>query len=557
MGEVSGKRVPVRTVTLNGQPVRLVKLGDIAEVKVGLQTGDNEAYLFQNPNARGSYRSIEDCRECLLTEADLERIRSDENLRHEVIQRGISKDNRRSSRFFGGRYIVPYDKGGESDSDEGWMPNYWVPTDYFIDWSESAVHCLLNDGRIRASSSKPYPRNIDSYFVEGITFSSRGIYAPTFRRNCGAVYDKESSGVFVVGSVDEFLAVLASRCAKQILKGFLQQTVSMDVDALKELPVPARLSGFADFSAEIIEKQQNNLRYDYASNEQLEIDRLVYAAYGLNEADIREVEDWYARRYPKLAQAQRRALAAKQGRTEEQLLARPVLHLYCDESRHLPHDREPCMLLGLVACPAERVAVYHEELKALRRDHGVSPHLEVKWTKVSPGQQDFYLALVDWFLGKDDLQFRGLVLPDKQNTLGRLPEMSREFCYYRLYYQLLRGQIEPENRYRAFLDIKDTRGQEKLTELKKLLQTNAADAEAVADMQHVRSHEVGLLQLTDLLLGAAGFARHMSTAQSSPAKRALISRLEERLGYPLRGDSPQGSSKVIIATWHDADALLL
>jgi hypothetical protein len=37
------------------------------------------------------------------------------------------------------------------------------------------------------------------------------------------------------------------------------------------------------------------------SNEQKEIDRLVYGMYGLKANDICEVETWYARRYPKLA----------------------------------------------------------------------------------------------------------------------------------------------------------------------------------------------------------------------------------------------------------------
>jgi len=107
----------------------------------------------------------------------------------------------------------------------------------------------------------------------------------------------------------------------------------------------------------VIAKQAVNPSYDYASNEQLEIDKLVYEAYGLNDADIREVEDWYVRRYPKLAAAQRANLAAKQGKTEEQLTERPRLHLFCDESCHLPHDKAPFLLLGLAACPAEKFAL--------------------------------------------------------------------------------------------------------------------------------------------------------------------------------------------------------
>ena len=50
--------------------------------------------------------------------------------------------------------------------DEGWMPNYFVPTDYFIDWSEKAARCLIDDGRIRPDSSQPFPRNIETYFTQ-------------------------------------------------------------------------------------------------------------------------------------------------------------------------------------------------------------------------------------------------------------------------------------------------------------------------------------------------------------------------------------------------------
>lgn len=35
-----------------------------------------------------------------------------------------------------GRHFVPYDKGGASDAEGGWLPNYYVPTEYYIDWSQ-------------------------------------------------------------------------------------------------------------------------------------------------------------------------------------------------------------------------------------------------------------------------------------------------------------------------------------------------------------------------------------------------------------------------------------
>ncbi|MDX2080316.1 MAG: DUF3800 domain-containing protein [Terrimicrobiaceae bacterium] len=563
---IGEKRVPVRTVTLNGNAVRLVKLGDIAEVKVGLQTGDNDAYLFQNPDARGSYRSVEGYLQFLLTEADLERIRSDENLRTEVIHRGISKDDQQLPRYFGGRFIVPYDKGGESDSEDGWMPNYHVPTNYFIDWSEWAVErmkSLTTRERNRAQGKRGGDdslasrfQNADSYFVRGITFSSRGVYAPTFRHNAGACYDKESSGVFVAGNIDDALGVVASKCAKHLLKGFLQQTVSMDVDALKELMLPHTTPKTASHVASIVKAQRANPRYDYASAEQLEIDRLVYAAYGLNEADIREVEDWYARRYPPLAQAQRRNLAAKQGKTEEQLLARPVLHLFCDESRHLPHDREAFMLLGLISCPADKARTYHLELRAIGREHGLTDDYEMKWTHVRPGKLPFYQAVLSWFLTKEDLFFRALLLPDKNEVFQRLPDDSQDMAYYRLYAQLLGSAFTDNAKHRAFLDMKDTRGGKKLQELESLLRLQIDDlnSKKILGLQQMQSHEARLLQLADVLLGAVG-AAHSGSALPT-AKQALVNQLADAIGSPLSWDTAAYSSKFAISTYRDFDSLV-
>jgi hypothetical protein len=77
----------------------------------------------------------------------------------------------------------------------------------------------------------------------------------------------------------------------------------MQVDAIKEIPCCIyENEKIINLVSQIIEKQKQNPRYDYMSNEQKEIDKLVYEMYGLNVEDIREVETWYARRYPKLSQ---------------------------------------------------------------------------------------------------------------------------------------------------------------------------------------------------------------------------------------------------------------
>ncbi len=563
---LGSKNLIVRSIAFNGSKIRLVQLSGIAEVQQGLSTGDNDSYLFQNSEARGSYRPIKHCQQFVLTKADLELIRSDEKLRRDVIERGISKDDPKSDRYLGGRYIIPLDKGGESDTEDGWVPNYYVPTNFFIDWSEWAVERMRTltmrqrDGEGRDIICSAF-RNPQSYFLQGITYSRTGEYAPSFRLGGSAIFADKGSSIFPTMPgirVFDQLGILCSKGFKAFVKNYRSHTVEAGEQAILDTPVPRNIpTRIGDLTLAIIQKQKTKPDYDYATNEQLEIDRLVYAAYGLDEGDIREVEDWYVRRYPKLAAAQRRALAAKQGKTEEQLITRTTLHFYCDESRHLPHDREPFLLLGLVACPAERARTLNQQLTALWKMHGQPPHFEAKWTKVSPGKVDFYRAVLEWFIAAEEVSFRCVILPDKQRLYAKLPEENRDHLYYRLYYQFLRGAIEPENRYRAFLDLKDTRGREKIAELKRRLADDADDAKAMESLQHVHSHEIRLLQVTDLLLGAVGFARRPAPEKESPAKRALVNFLEEKLGQKLTADSPPGALKANIATWHDPDALLL
>ncbi len=282
---------------------------------------------------------------------------------------------------------------------------------------------------------------------------------------------------------------------------------------------------------------------------------MVYAAYGLNDADIKEVENWYARRYPIPAEAQRRNLAAKQGKTEEQLLDRPVIHFYCDESCHLPADGEPNMLLGLVSCPAPRVRPLHQDLQALWKRHGMAEDFEVKWTKVSPAKLDFYQDLLDWFFAQPELGFRCVVLADKKIAYQRLPEDSQDQVYYSLYYELLRHATDPEYTYRAFLDIKDTRSREKLRALHEALKIDANDplGERIADLQHVRSHEIRLSQIADLLLGIVAYARRPRSPEDSKAKRALVHAFEDKAEFMLSGDSPPGTEKVRVLTIRETE----
>ena len=310
---IGGKQVQVRKILLNGSDVKVLKLGDVADIKVGLQTGDNNSYLFQNPESRGNYQSIENYKEFLLTESDLGRIRNEEGLRQNIVDKGISRQNKNSERYFQGRYIIPYDKGGESDSADGWLPNYFVSTGYYINWDEEHAKSLINQLLITKESTLPYPRNKDFYFKLGITYSRTGNYAPTFRIGTASVFDDKSCTLFFIDNRMVFnnLAFCSSKLLKFFFKNFQGHTVDAQVDDLKAIGISIGIlenNIFEHCLLQIREKQQSNSRYDYASHEQIEIDKLVYEAYGLNADDIQEVEHWYARRYPRLFAAQKQNL---------------------------------------------------------------------------------------------------------------------------------------------------------------------------------------------------------------------------------------------------------
>lgn len=323
--QINGMSVQYRVNRINGKEIVVYKLGDVSDVKVGLQTGDNPAYLFQNPEARGSYRDINDYEDYILTEDDLNRIHSDNRLRLSIIEKGISVDDPNSDRYFGGRYIARYDKGGESDAEGGWMPNYYVPTDYYIDWSEWAVNRMqtltiaqrkIDNKENKKVSAKDKTtlsgvyRNSLFYFKKSITYSKTGVYTPTFRIGEGGPFDQKSSFVDIQGLPVEYsICILSSKLMRCLQKSILNHSVDFGKEDMILLPFTMeKISKIESLAKTIIQKQKEDRFYDYASHEQIEIDRLVCEAYGLNEDDIIEVETWYVRRYPKLAAAQLRNL---------------------------------------------------------------------------------------------------------------------------------------------------------------------------------------------------------------------------------------------------------
>lgn len=303
------KRPPVIKVDFNDKEIELVKLGNIADVKQGLATADNDYYLRQFPGTKGSkYKEID--LSLVLTGKDFEKIREDEKLRKDVIENGFCTNPSHKTythRYFEGRYFVPYDKGGASDIEEGWLPNYYVPTPYFIDWSEQAVRRLKTYKKPSKNKIASRFQNTDFYFKEGITWSLGGFYSPSFRLSSFGVFDVMGSRVILRRQIkpEYILGILNSKLGKFLLKNYINHSIILQIEELKRFPIlnPERGNNkqVSTLVKEIFDKQKSIVNYDFITNEQIEIDKIVYDMYNLNGDDIKEVEDWYHKRYPKLA----------------------------------------------------------------------------------------------------------------------------------------------------------------------------------------------------------------------------------------------------------------
>lgn len=222
--------------------------------------------------------------------------------------------------------------------------------------------------------------------------------------------------------------------------------------------------------------------------------------------------------------------------------------MYCDESNHLENSPVNIMVLGAVYCPKEKVKEINIRIREIKERHGLSNHFEAKWTKISPSKLDFYQDLVDYFFDNADLHFRGIVIDKTQLDHAHFSQTHDQW-YYKMYFELLSKILEPSQRYNIFLDIKDTQGGKKTKKLHEVLSNNMYDFEKniIKEVQQVRSNEVEILQITDLLIGALQFANR--TDVTSKAKKDIVDRIKDRSGYNLSQSTLFREAKFNIFCW--------
>lgn len=259
----------------------------ICQIISGIKTGDNQRYLRKKcSSTRGENLGVVNA-EDIIDEASL----------------ADATDYERKTGFdANSQCFVPLDKGESSDAQGGWLPNYFVQTEYFVDWSTQAVESMRSEPHSDLA-------NPEFRFCKGITYSRTGDYAPTFRLSCGGILESKSCGLFTDDmALETLLGILCSRFVRYLAKIFVMHSVETSVGMIGNIPVRVptpdidlRIRGLI---SEIVAEQEHDPRYAYYCNQQVEIDAEVYSLYELCAEDIREVELWFCRRYDKLAKAQ-------------------------------------------------------------------------------------------------------------------------------------------------------------------------------------------------------------------------------------------------------------
>ncbi|MBR9855744.1 MAG: DUF3800 domain-containing protein [Algicola sp.] len=223
--------------------------------------------------------------------------------------------------------------------------------------------------------------------------------------------------------------------------------------------------------------------------------------------------------------------------------------IYIDESCHLENDGQPLMCIGYTKIASKNYQAYKDSIKELKLKYK-SP-TEIKWNKLSYSRIDLYKSLIDFFF-ENDLQFRAILVKNKnQLDHEKYNRGDHNAFYYTLVYLLLRNPYVNyiESPHKVILDIKDTRGKERLNKLDLRLDQeyqNKYKRESPFNFfQHIRSDENEFLQLADFFIGAITYkARKLhKNVGASEVKKEIVSYLEKRSGYLLNDGTPPFEEK--------------
>lgn len=223
-------------------------------------------------------------------------------------------------------------------------------------------------------------------------------------------------------------------------------------------------------------------------------------------------------------------------------------NVYCDESCHLENSVDKIMVLGAVYCPKSERKEICKRIADLKARYNVKPSTELKWTKISDKKINLYRELLEFFFHEESLYFR-CVVADKSKLNHSRYHQSHDDWYYKMYYLTLNYIFNSSSQFNVYLDIKDSLSTEKIKHLHDIICNANYDFShtVIKNMQPIRSDEVQIMQLTDILIGAIQYINNNKF--SSNPKLKLIDYIKKETGKSLITSSYVSDKKFNIFIW--------
>lgn len=225
-------------------------------------------------------------------------------------------------------------------------------------------------------------------------------------------------------------------------------------------------------------------------------------------------------------------------------------NLYCDESCHLENDNSDVMALGALIIPKEKTKEIGRRITEIKARYGVKARTEVKWTKISMSKINLYIDLINYFFDDDDMRFRVLVA-DKKHLHHERFSQSHNDWYYKMYFTMLNHLFDSQNQYYVYVDIKDTHSGWRTKKLEDVCANSHYDFnhECIRRIQPIRSEEVQMMQITDLIVGAICRANRHEIDPPHGAKEIIINLIRAKSRLSLTKSTTLGAKKLNLFVW--------
>lgn len=210
-------------------------------------------------------------------------------------------------------------------------------------------------------------------------------------------------------------------------------------------------------------------------------------------------------------------------------------NFYCDESCHLPGDGNSIMVLGGIWCPKEKSREINNRIREIKAKNQIGT--EMKWVKLSSSKFEAYQELVNYFFDDDDIHFRVLIVDNKEKLNHEAFNQTHDAWYYKMYFDMIKTILYPQSHYYIYMDIKDTKSKRKVKKLQEVLDNSryTFSKNTIQNIQVIRSHEVEIMQIVDILIGAVAYK--LRGFHQSTAKNGIIDLMEKRSKYKFEQNS--------------------